>query len=78
MPSEPVAKFIGRYPEDLSDDTFESVLEPFDGLITLDLVGRTNVGLAPATLGNTLTRSGPMSCQHCGYHRNLHPTYMQQ
>jgi len=43
----------------LSDDTLESVLEPFNGLIALDLVGSSNVGLASATLGNTLTRSGP-------------------
>ena len=42
----------------LSDDTLESVLEPFDGLLALDLVGSANLGLASATLGNTLTRSG--------------------
>jgi len=29
-----------------------------DSLITLDLVGSTNTGLASATLGNTLTRTG--------------------
>lgn len=43
----------------LSDNSLESVLEPLDGLVTLDLVGRSNMGLAAATLGNTLTRSGP-------------------
>jgi len=42
----------------LSDNSLESVLEPLDGLVTLDLVGRSNMGLAAATLGNTLTRSG--------------------
>jgi hypothetical protein len=43
----------------LSDDTLESVLEPFDNLILLDLVCGTNRCLAAATLGNTLTRAGP-------------------
>ena len=42
----------------LSDDTLESVLEPLDGLLALDLVGSSNVGLASATLGNSLARSG--------------------
>jgi hypothetical protein len=42
----------------------ESVLEPLDGLVTLDLVSGTNGGLASATLGNTLTRSGPINHQH--------------
>jgi len=42
----------------LSDDTLESVLEPFDGLVAVDLVVGTDGGLASATLGNTLTRTG--------------------
>jgi len=42
----------------LSDNAFESVLEPLDSLIALDLVGGTNTGLASASLGNTLTWSG--------------------
>jgi len=50
MPNEPV--------EYLSDNSLEARLEPFDGLLTLDLVRSTDVGLASATLGNTLTRSG--------------------
>ena len=33
-------------------------LEPLDGLITLDLVGRSNMGLASSALGDTLTRTG--------------------
>ena len=41
----------------------ESVLEPLDSLLTLDLVGGANVGLAATALGNTLTRSGPKLCQ---------------
>ncbi len=43
----------------LPDDTLETVLEPFNSLVTLDLVGGSNVGLASATLSNTLTRAGP-------------------
>jgi len=34
------------------------VIDILDGLITLDLVGRSNLALAAATLGNTLTRTG--------------------
>jgi len=45
----------------LSDDTLESVLEPLDGLVAVDLVVGTDGGLASATLGNTLTRTGPIS-----------------
>jgi hypothetical protein len=56
MPNEPV--------EYLSDNSLEARLEPFDGLLTLDLVRSTDVGLASATLGNTLTRSGPTNSQH--------------
>jgi hypothetical protein len=67
MPNEPV--------EHLSDNSLEARLEPFDGLLTLDLVRSTDVGLASATLGNTLARSGPTNSQHnsnhsrrcCGY-----------
>lgn len=46
------------------DSYLEAVLEPFNGLITLDLVGGSNGGLASATLGNTLTRTGPIPCQY--------------
>jgi hypothetical protein len=45
----------------LSNDTLESVLEPFDNLILLDLVGSSDRGLAAATLGDTFTRAGPIS-----------------
>jgi len=68
MPNEPVAKFIGRYPVGkisilpvsaaCYESHLESVLEPLDGLLALDLVGSSNVGLASATLGNSLARSG--------------------
>ena len=42
----------------LSDDTIEARLEPLDGLITLDAVRGTDLGLCSATAGDTLTRSG--------------------
>jgi len=42
----------------LSDDTLESVLEPLGNLLALDLVSRTNAGLASTALGDTLTRAG--------------------
>ena len=38
--------------------TLGTNLEPLDGLITLDLVGRADMCLASSTLGDTLTRSG--------------------
>lgn len=38
--------------------TLGTNLEPLDSLITLDLVGRSNMCLASSTLGDTLTRSG--------------------
>lgn len=44
----------------LSDDTLESLLEPFGDLLTLDLVGWANLGLASSTLGNTVTWAGPI------------------
>jgi len=62
MPFTPICPFysLAHATEFLSlpDDSLEAVLEPFDGLITLDLVVGANRGLAAATLGNTLTRTG--------------------
>lgn len=43
----------------LPDDTVEAVLEPLDGLVLVDLVVDTNVGLRTATLSDTLTGTGP-------------------
>ena len=40
----------------------ESVLEPLDSLLALDLVGSANMGLAATAFGNALTRSGPKLC----------------
>jgi hypothetical protein len=42
----------------------KSVLEPFDSLVALDLVGSANLALAATAFGNTLTGSGPIACQH--------------
>ena len=47
----------------LSHNSFEPILEPFDSLLTLDLVVGTDRGLAATTLGNTLTRSSPRARQ---------------
>jgi len=38
-------------------------LEPLDGLLTLDLVGSTNLGLSATTLGNTLSWTGHASVE---------------
>lgn len=44
----------------LSHNSLEAVLEPLDGFRPVDAVGRTNLGLGPATTGNALSRSGPI------------------
>jgi len=44
--------------DDLSDNTLESRLEPLHTLLTLDLVGGSDMCLASTTLGNTLTWTG--------------------
>jgi hypothetical protein len=62
---------------DLSDNSLESVLEPLNCLFTLDLVGSTDVSLASATLGNTLTRTGPRDCQEYVFIFAGTYTYMQ-
>ena len=38
-------------------------LEPLDGLLTLDLVGSTNLGLSATTLSNTLSWTGHASVE---------------
>lgn len=43
---------------DLSDDTIEALLEPFDGLVTVDAVAGADSALAAAAAGDTLTRAG--------------------
>jgi len=43
----------------LPDNTLEAVLEPFDGLSLSDTVAGTDLGLAAAALGDTLTRTSP-------------------
>lgn len=42
----------------LSDNTLEATLEPLDDIITLDLVGSSDLGLAAPALGNTLSWAG--------------------
>lgn len=44
----------------LPDDTVEAVLEPLDGLVVVDLVVDTDLGLAAAALGDVLTGTGPI------------------
>lgn len=44
----------------LSDNSLEAVLEPLDGLALGDLVVGTDMSLSAATLGDTLTRTGPI------------------
>lgn len=44
----------------LSDNSLEAVLEPLDGLALGDLVAGTDMRLSAATLGDTLTRTGPI------------------
>jgi hypothetical protein len=51
---------INEKPSNLPDDAFESVLEPLNCLLTLDLVACTDLSLAATTFGDTLTRTGPM------------------
>jgi hypothetical protein len=43
----------------LSDNTLESVLEPLDGLLLVDAVRGTNLGLAAAATSDTLTGALP-------------------
>ena len=48
----------------LPHDTLESVLEPLERLLLADEVAGTDLGLAASTLGDALTRTGPViSCQ---------------
>lgn len=42
----------------LSDNAVESLLEPLDGLVTLDAVAGTNGGLHATAASDALTRSG--------------------
>lgn len=42
----------------LSDNTIEARLEPLDGLLALDAVRGTDLGLGSAAAGDALTRSG--------------------
>lgn len=42
----------------LSDNAIEALLEPLDGLVTLDAVRRTNGALHAAAAGDALTRAG--------------------
>jgi hypothetical protein len=43
---------------DLSDNAIESLLEPLDGLVAVDAVAGTDLGLHATTAGDTLTRTG--------------------
>lgn len=43
----------------LPHNTLEAVLVPLDGLVAVDLVRGTDSGLGSATLGDTLTWTGP-------------------
>lgn len=48
----------------LPHDTLESVLEPLERLLLADEVAGSDLGLAASTLGDALTRTGPViSCQ---------------
>jgi hypothetical protein len=44
----------------LPDNSLEAVLEPLDGLGLGDTVAGTDVSLSASTLGDTLTRTGPI------------------
>lgn len=44
--------------KDLSDDAIEALLEPLDGLLTLDAVAGTDSALASSAAGDALTRAG--------------------
>lgn len=44
----------------LPHNTVEAVLEPLDGLVVVDLVVDTDLGLAAAALGDVLTGTGPI------------------
>ena len=41
------------------DNALEPVLVPLDGLLLVDLVGGTDLGLAAPALGDALTGAGP-------------------
>lgn len=43
---------------DLSDNAVKSLLEPLDGLVTVDTVAGTDLALAAAAAGDTLTGTG--------------------
>lgn len=45
---------------DLSHNSLESALVPFDDLSLGDAVGSTDLGLASATLGDTVTWASPV------------------
>jgi hypothetical protein len=59
----PLASFVvcshEKKRKHLSDNTLESVLEPLDGLLLVDAVRGTNLGLATAATSDTLTRALP-------------------
>lgn len=42
----------------LSDNAIEALLEPFDGLVTVDAVASSDCALAAATAADALTRAG--------------------
>lgn len=42
----------------LSDNAVEALLEPFDGLVTVDAVAGADSALAAAAAGDTLTGAG--------------------
>jgi hypothetical protein len=55
--------FVVRRPDcrpsrHLSDNTVEALLEPLDGLVAVDAVGRADSALAAAAAGDTLTGAG--------------------
>jgi len=49
-----------RYFDDLPHDTLKTALVPLDNLLLSDAVRGTDPALASATLGNTLTWTGPV------------------
>ena len=59
----PLASFVvcshEKKRKHLSDNTLESVLEPLDGLLLVDAVRITNLGLATAATSDTLTGTLP-------------------
>ena len=66
---KPLASFVSPTPSNsrphtpvfgLPHNTVEAVLEPLDGLVVVDLVVDTDLGLAAAALGDVLTGTGPI------------------